>query len=632
MSEIKSPALLTRVSRFIIIHIVFIFIALALVLFYQNDDSQLARHFETLEQKIAPIAGQLFDIMENDSAFAPDHSAFVEAVERIESQYEYINHIEPVFLDRLTAPTGFPAIRPILGGDAKAEAIGLNPERQVFLSEDGNYIHCYFAPRSPQSSYGLLIASPNVLTQSADKDLAYLLVLLFLISALISLLLIYLIHKGIKLPLTHLAAGFARTAEGQEYYITWKCRDPDMCAIIDAFNNMTTSLAEKQKQLKNTNKELIQANKALKESESFLTALIDYSPDAIIVTNLNDKVIIYNQTAAANFGYGSSDMLNVPIGELLLLSPETITGIASAEQGADVQEVICRNRNKEKFPATLVYSALGVRGQAPVAKLYFVKDISESRNYQSMVVQLDRFATRGKMARDIAHEINNYLAVLQGNLELLPLFIAREQYDKLGQKIEVMRQTVDNITRFTSGLSRFSDEASEFRKEDLNQLVQNLIAFVKPQNKFDNIRIESVLADTVPLVEINAGQVQVLLVNLLYNASEALESCEAERQITVTTRLAASGDRFCMDVINNGPLIPQDDRPKLFVQRFSTRRNGAGLGLITCKTVVDNHHGEIGYRDADGRSRFEITLPIAHPVSEGEESPKETATSQAAAR
>ena len=177
------------------------------------------------------------------------------------------------------------------------------------------------------------------------------------------------IQKGIKQPLTHLAAGFAKTAEGQEYYITWKCRDPDMRAIIDAFNDMTTSLAEKQKQLKDTNRELVQANKSLKESESFLTALIDYSPDAIIVTDLDDKVIIHNQTAAENFGYGSTDMLNVPIGDLLLLSPETIKGIETSEQGADIQEIICRNRNTENYPAMLVYSALGVRGQAPLAKL-----------------------------------------------------------------------------------------------------------------------------------------------------------------------------------------------------------------------------------------------------------------------
>ncbi|UCD16446.1 MAG: PAS domain S-box protein [Candidatus Zixiibacteriota bacterium] len=633
MPEIKSPALLNRVSRFILIHILFVFIALALVLFYQDDENLLSRHYAALEQKIMSAASYLNEVIGANPNAAADDPAITAAITMLESENDFICHIELIPGEatgiprnrqarELPYPPGseFSRLQSREADGGQGLSVPRPGNRSVYFSADSKYISHLIEPDQADGKYAILIVSPNIIESGNRNDLAYLLLLLFLISALISLLLVYLIQKGIKQPLALLAEGFAATAEGKEYCVKQTCRDPDMRLLIAAFNNMSKSLAEKQRQLTNANRKLVKTNKSLKESESFLTALIDYSPDAIIVTDLNNKVIIYNQTAAENFGYTSTDMVGMEITDLLLFSAEALSAFDSNVPTAEIQEIICRNRMGGKFPSMLVYSPLGVSGCAPVARLYFVKDISESRNYQNMVVQLDRFATRGRMARDIAHEINNYLAILHGNLELLPSLISRNDRDKLGEKIDVMKGTVANITKFTEGLSRFSDEDSDFRKEDLNQLVENLIAFVKPQNKFDGVKIESILADNIPLVEIDAGQLQVLLVNLLYNASEALAEADGDRIIRIHTSVDEDGEYFFITVTNSGPDISREWLPKLFVQRFSTKRKGTGLGLITCKNVVDNHRGEIAYHLTESSiPSFVIKIPVRREVARSSE-------------
>ncbi len=416
-----------------------------------------------------------------------------------------------------------------------------------------------------------------------------------------------------------MAEGFDRTAEAEQFVIEEDCRDPDMKKLIMAFNGMSKNLAEKQKLLTDTNSELVQAIKSLKESESFLTSLIDYSPEDIIVTDLNDNVIIYNLAAAQDFGFTQTDMLGKPIKSLLNLSPDEI-GTVGSDGGYFEKEIICTHQGSDTFPALLVYTPLGPEKSNPIARLYFLKNISESKSYQDMILKLDRVASRGKMAREVAHEINNYLAILQGNLELIPLLMAKGNYEKTGNKIEIMRDTVEKITRFTEGLTRFSDENSRFDKEDINQLIENLVAFIKPQNRFDNIRIETHLANNVPLVEIDAGQMQLLLVSLLNNASEALDDFEGDKTIKIQTTLSDSSGQCVITISDAGPGIPEEYHERLFTKRFSTRQKGNGLGLITCKNVVNNHKGEIAYkRTEDGATVFRVKVPIHHPAQDRSE-------------
>jgi PAS domain S-box-containing protein len=644
MAKIKSPGILIRISHLIVIQIIFVFSALALVLFYPTDDTLSRESLGNKALRAMASTSILANMIRLDSTGVIVDSQVVAEAKRSLYSAEYFSAIDLLTLNR---KTGKDTIIHLVRRDEMADqtisgglpirlvldALKESPSQNYLssMSANGNQIVFYFSPKASDGDFALAVAINNDQYGAIKNNQAEVLFLLFLFSALISLLIINLISRGIKKPLSNLLEAFEKTAGGEEHYVAEEEGDKDIQGLARAFNKMSQSLAEKQRKLTAANKELLKANRAIAESESILTALVDYSPDAVIVTDLEDQVIIYNQQAARDFGYGPSDMLGKKISNMLVIPPKTKAAGGLSNDSLEGKEIICRRRDGGRFPSLLVHTALGPEGGKPMAMLYFIKNISESRNYQNMILKLDRIASRGKMARDIAHEINNYLAVLQGNLELLPMILEKGDNEKILKKIGVMRETVGKISNFTDGLTQFSDEDSEFRKEDLNQLVENLVAFLKPQNRFDEILIGTNLADNLPLVEIDASQIQLLLVNLIYNAAESLANFDGTRWIIISTSLDESSGNVCLKVADSGNGVSPENIGRLFVSRFSGRKGGNGLGLITCKNIVDNHRGEISYHSGDeSKAIFIVKIPINRSDKKDETPGPENAIAQTA--
>ena len=114
------------------------------------------------------------------------------------------------------------------------------------------------------------------------------------------------------------------------------------------------------------------------------------------------------------------------------------------------------------------------------------------------------------------------------------------------------------------------------------------------------------------MVEIDTAQIQHLIVNLISNSAEALAASKGKKWIVVSTVLDESGDYFYIKIADSGPGIAEEYLDRLFIGRFSSRREGTGLGLITCKNIVDNHKGEISYHSSDeSKAIFIIKIPVS---------------------
>jgi PAS domain S-box-containing protein len=626
MTKIKGSGLLIRISHLIFIQILFIFAALALVLFYPQDADSPTSNLADLEQKTALFVSRVAEVLSNDMSGTMLDSMTIQGIENMARKNSLILSLELYSVSNKKATSNLLSYYAVSKTDFESDShteefIGSlteqlsrsNRRNLTFWTPDGKFIKHIFARSTSDDEYLAVIRTGNIQYAEIENGSGYLLLLLFLISTLISLLIIHLIAMGIRKPLDRLIAAFDETASGKMTIIPDNQGDKGIRKLAQAFNRMSSDLNQQQNRLTQANKELMRVNKSLVESESILTALVDYSPDAILVTDLEDQILIYNQAAAREFGYDQCSMIGKNISNLLPVSKIKSEFSLASQDDWEGKEIICRRRDGSRFPAMLVHTPLGPERNKPIALLYFIKNIAESEKYQDMILRLDRIASRGKMARDIAHEINNYLAVLQGNLELLPIFIAGNDPGKTNSKIELMKNTVKNITTFTEGLSRYSDETSEFGKEDLNQLIENLLAFVKPQNKFDNIVIGTNLSEDLPMVEIDPTQIQHLIVNLLSNAAEAQIRTDDNKWIAISTSLDKTKKYFIIKIADGGPGLDEAYLDRLFIGRFSTKREGTGLGLITCKNIVNNHLGEISYHSSDeSKAIFVIKIPVSH--------------------
>ncbi|MDZ4723079.1 MAG: ATP-binding protein [candidate division Zixibacteria bacterium] len=618
------PGLITRLSNLILLQFFFIFAVLTLLFFYPKIDGTEPTALG--DSKYA--ADQLFGRVDS-SNLALQNSA--EAVDRVLG--ELIN-AEPT-VDKLEIvalhPTGKLSLihRHEKENDnssdneiSLASLVGGNHNKMPDTSAPGfilsvkadpaRSVHCYRLRSSSTEPLFLLLLTDDNLVVSSRTKLKYALMLLFLVSTLLSLLTIYLVNRRFKKPLETLMHGLEKTAEGEVFHLMESDHDNELKKLAVVFNKMSASLWEGHKRQKAYTVYCNTLNYTLLESQLFLATLIDSSPLSIIVTTPDGIVMLANRASSEAFGYKQEELIDKAMIELFDQSIDKEVTSEHESQGYREFEVVAKRSNGDSFPAFVIMTPLTISAENITAYLYILRDISESKGFQDMMIRLDRYYTRGEMAGDIAHEINNFLAILSGNIELMPLLLKKGDPEKITAKLEVMKTTTDKIARFANGLMDRPHEGTHPELTSLNQIVENIIAFLKPQKRFNHVHIGTKLSSDLPLNEVDQGQIQQLLVNLLYNACDALDEETGKREIRVVTSHFSQDNRdwVRVEVCDNGPGVPEDRIEMLFSNRFTTKRKGHGIGLTTCWRIVDAHGGKIAYRFSGG-AVFYFDLPVS---------------------
>ncbi|UCG62677.1 MAG: PAS domain S-box protein [Candidatus Zixiibacteriota bacterium] len=645
----KKPGFLTRLGNIIIIQVIFVFAALALVIFYPDQNHTVDSESMAMRGEFQRVGEQITQTLNSDPSVTDSmpsdqavrqHLREILRVEKITRCYLYSQQEGGGITRFMTLERKAP--REDTGGEEIDFDRLVNPEivkHQSSLGEgtltpiihDSRYFVYYYQFRPDNDSRMVLVAiSDHGKGSSVFGQVKYTFFVLFLASTLLSLLTVYLINKRFQEPLERLIAGFEKTVKGELYSLVETDMDDELSKLATAYNDMSLTLWENHKRLSDYNARLEDANEMLAESQEFLGTLIDSSPSCIISASPDGEIMLFNRKAADVFRVSRPEIIGHTIDELFTHKLSEIETCKTAVGDNHSLEILCRRGDGSLFPAYLISAPVHTKEGRVWAQLYLVKDISESKKFQEMMIRLDRYYTRGEMAGDIAHEINNFLAILSGNIELMPLLMQKNDLEKIQQKLEVMKGTVDKITQFTDGLMDSSEDTVRFEMADMNQLVETVVAFLKPQNRFDGIEVQTVLSTEIPLVEIDSAQVQQLLVNLLYNASEALEDRPNSRLITIKTRIIEEQPvrKIILKVSDTGPGVQLDKEELLFRKRFTTKPRGHGIGLMTCKRIIDTHDGRISYENVNG-AVFTAEFPLLKRAPKAETEPATTPETQA---
>ena len=247
------------------------------------------------------------------------------------------------------------------------------------------------------------------------------------------------------------------------------------------------------------------------------------------------------------------------------------------------------------------------------------KRIAERAELASALARGDRLASVGVMSAQVAHEINNPLTTVLGYAKLLQEDKPDGHPDRAG--LELIASEAERMKKIIGGLLEYAraPRASEPSvaasgdpgSAELSAVVRHVEALVAPQLRKAKARFVAELDATKP-VAIEAHALQQVLVNLVQNAAQALESGGT---ITVSARPAPGGIATAISVADDGPGIPAKDRTRVFDPFFTTKAPGAGtgLGLAVCKHLVATAGGTIEVGDGPGGkgAEFKITLPNA---------------------
>jgi len=225
--------------------------------------------------------------------------------------------------------------------------------------------------------------------------------------------------------------------------------------------------------------------------------------------------------------------------------------------------------------------------------------------YISRVKEAERLATIGQVAASIGHELRNPLAVMKTSVHMLTRRVPSDERTskhlyRLDEQIILCNTIISDL------LELARDRPAERSATDIATVVSEAALSVpRPQAIGLGLHIDS----SIPTVAVDPGQFRQLVINLVLNATQALDGAGR-----VEVRLGSDEQSLMLTVEDTGPGITADVQARLFEPLFTTRSSGTGLGLALCRRVVEKHSGTIVAKNRDGDgggASFEVRLPLA---------------------
>jgi two-component system NtrC family sensor kinase len=237
-----------------------------------------------------------------------------------------------------------------------------------------------------------------------------------------------------------------------------------------------------------------------------------------------------------------------------------------------------------------------------------IEDITEKTILENYVTISEKLIAKGEMAASIGHELNNFLAIISNNAELMQVRLKKGEHEKLDKSASAIIDNIAKIKRFTDNLMDLSQLDQELVTYNINRLIDDLLFSIKTQQRFKSVGFVVRMSTDIPDCEIDVGQIQQVFLNLLYNAADALENRLGKAEILITTR--AEEGKVVASVRDSGCGVPPENQEKIFEPHFSTKTHGHGLGLSNCKRIIENHSGTISVESKVGEyTEFKVILP-----------------------
>lgn len=221
-----------------------------------------------------------------------------------------------------------------------------------------------------------------------------------------------------------------------------------------------------------------------------------------------------------------------------------------------------------------------------------------------------RLASLGELASGMAHEIRNPLSAI--SLAAGNLGAEVEGNPEAQECVDDIRRVVDHLSRTVGHILNFARPPKPaLQVGDVNEVIQRALKLSGTYARKESITIETELAEDIPPTQLDASQIEQIVVNLLINAVRAIGSGGGR----IVVRTWVEGRRICVSLSDSGPGVPENLREQIFAPFYSRFESGTGLGLALCRNLAESHGGDLSVGDAEaelGGARFILVLPMMH--------------------
>jgi len=340
--------------------------------------------------------------------------------------------------------------------------------------------------------------------------------------------------------------------------------------------------------------------------ETIFRELYENSPDLYRTIDLQGKIILCNKAYAISLGYTIDEIKNHSIYDHV--SKNSIKILKNTfEKWKDTGKVSnielwFKRKDSTEFPVLLsVNSIYDVSGKV-IGSNTVIRDLSDMYSAKDEInfLKIQRFSVLGQLSARIAHDVRNPLSIISNAVQILTMQ-NNPELEKHSSLFKKMEKAISRITH------QVDDVLDYVRPRPLNLGLHSLSDILC--HTVESIKESRDVVINIPKNDVklqcDAAKLEILFVNLVLNAIQSMNS-----KGMINLRITEQTSSVIMSIEDDGPGIPDELKTKIFEPLFTTKQSGTGLGLASCKTIVDSHHGTISLTSTLGKgTTFSIEIP-----------------------
>jgi two-component system, cell cycle sensor histidine kinase and response regulator CckA len=369
-----------------------------------------------------------------------------------------------------------------------------------------------------------------------------------------------------------------------------------------------------------------QAQEALRQSEERMRALIARAAYGIFRSTRDGRFLDVNPALVAMLGYESpAELLAIDIPrDLYIDADERDRWMTAIDSGAHPEWFDLTWRRRDGVPIAVRLAARAARDGHGDVVWYegIAENVTERLRREAVVRRAERMSSLGHTLAGVAHELNNPLAAISGFAQIL---LKTELPNDDRSAIETIHREAKRAAKIVKDLLTFArrQESSERHRVDLNDIVRYIADTQRYAMETHGVMCELALSDTPAIVAADPAQLEQVMLNLLVNARQALETMTspgaagrggigASRTPMVVIRTSVRNNTVSLEVSDNGPGIAAAELPRIWDPFWTTKEEGegTGLGLSVVHGIVTEHGGSIDVETRIGAgTTFAVSLP-----------------------
>ena len=343
----------------------------------------------------------------------------------------------------------------------------------------------------------------------------------------------------------------------------------------------------------------------LKTRESKYRNLFKGSKDAVFISDKNLVLTEYNQAASLLFGFANDGLSQCNLFDFLNdeTQKEKLRDLLEKEENTSDIEIQIRDQQGEVKHCLL---SVSFQLDSPPHHLIhgIIHDITNIKKAEQANIQAQKLAANERLIRILAHEIRNPL----NNITL-----AVDQLKTPNDDEEIQNYLVGIVQRNCTRINKIITELLDltkplelkFEKHSLQDILDESLSLATDRINLQHIRVEKNYPESPIELEVDKSKLIIAFTNLVINAIEAMETNKGELAVSIV----ALPTTYSVSIRDNGKGIPDEFLPKLFEPFFTSKKNGMGLGLAACYSIIESHKGTINVETKlDSGSNFIISF------------------------